>query len=45
VLLEQQDKSKKEIEETVGKNLKENILPYLDLLKKEISGQPGGVAV
>ncbi len=39
ILLEQQEKSKKEIEQTVSKNLKENILPYLALLKEEIRGE------
>ena len=41
VLLEQQEKSKNEIEETVGTNLKENILPYLGLLKEEMRGRKG----
>jgi DNA-binding NarL/FixJ family response regulator len=36
VLLEQQEKSKKEIEETISKNLKENIYPYLDILKEAL---------
>ena len=41
VLLDQQEKSKKEIEQTISKNLKENILPYLDLLKCEVKGNKG----
>ncbi|MCK5915136.1 MAG: response regulator [Deltaproteobacteria bacterium] len=41
VLLEQQGKSKKEIEQTISKNLKDNILPYLDLLKYEVRDKKG----
>ena len=43
VLLEQQQKSKKEIEQIISKNLKENILPYLDLLKEELRGKKGEI--
>jgi DNA-binding NarL/FixJ family response regulator len=41
VLLEQQEKNKNKIEQNIGKNLKENILPYLDLLKDEVRGGKG----
>jgi len=41
VLLEQQQVSKHEIEQTISKNLKENIFPYLDLLKEEIRDSRG----
>lgn len=43
VLLEQQERSKKEIEQTISNNLKENILPYLDLLKEEMKDRKGEI--
>ena len=43
VLLEQQEKSKKEIEQTVSKNLKDTLLPYLDLLKEVVKGGKGAL--
>lgn len=43
VLLEQQENYRKEIEKTIAANLKENILPYLDLLKEELKGRKGAV--
>ncbi|MBE9580275.1 MAG: response regulator [Proteobacteria bacterium] len=43
VLLEQQEKSKKEIEQTISQNLKKNIFPYLDLLKDEVRDGKGAM--
>ncbi len=43
VLLEQHKKSKEEIEETISNNLKENVFPYLDLLKEEEKGKKSAV--
>lgn len=43
VLLAQQEKSKKEIEQNIIANLKENILPYLDLLKEEMKDRNGAI--
>ncbi len=41
VLLEQQEKGKKKVEQTITTNLKENIFPYLDLLKGELKDSKG----
>lgn len=43
VLLDQQEKSKKEIEQAISKNLQDNILPYLGLLKNEVKGNKGAM--
>ena len=43
VLLEQQQKSRNEIEAAMSSNLKENVYPYLDLLKEETKGGKGNL--
>ena len=39
VMLEQQERGKTEIEQTISKNLKENITPYLALLKSSLKNE------
>ncbi len=41
VMLEQQERGKTEIEQTISKNLKENIIPYLELLKSSLKNEKG----
>ncbi len=43
VLLAQQEKSKKAIEQNITDNLKESIFPYLDLLKEEMRDRKGAI--